>query len=416
MKIFDTDSWQEVWQTITRNRTRSMLTGFGVFWGVFMLIILMGVGSGFRNGVETQREGVNVNSVVFYPDLTGEPYKGYRKGRWWRMDSRDLVSIREKASSVEFISPTLSNWNSSTVRDRKQGSFRSQGVMPDFFEIQRVDMLWGRLLNQIDVDQRRKVCVIGEGVYETLFNKGEDPVGQEIMVDGHYFRVTGVVRARSDYMSVSVPHESVYIPFSTMRQLFVQGDYFHTLMCAAKKGRPAAMVEQEVGAILRANHDIAPTDTKALGSFNVEERLNMIGALFTGVDALVLIVGLGALLSGIIGISNIMLVSVRERTREIGVRRALGARPRDILRQVMSESLVLTALAGVLGFLVGVGLLAAVSQAMQSSSGGMFGPPLISFNLALGAMGILVVSGVAAGAMPAMKALQIKAIDALRDE
>ncbi len=419
--MFDLDNWQEIWQTITRNKTRSFLTGFGVFWGIFMLVILMGIGSGFKGGVQAQLDSIDANTAAFYARPTSEPYAGYRKGRTWQLNTRDLALIREKAPSVEYIAPMVSGPRSTdnTVRGMKTGTYSSQGVVSDFFLIQKMEVLYGRTINPVDVQERRKVCVIGEEVYETLFEVGENPLGQQVRLNGRYFQVVGVVRPGGGWIQ-SNPRTTLYLPFSTMQQTFIRGDYFHMLVCTARPRSSATTVEQEVIEVLKTNHDIAPNDEKAIGSFNLEREFQMYGNLFLGVDVLVLIVGLGALFSGIIGISNIMLVTVRERTREIGVRRALGARPWNILAQIMSESVVLTAIAGLLGFLLAVGILAGITQAMSMApdTGEMsiFGPPLISFNLALGAMAILIVSGAIAGLMPALKALQIKAIDALRDE
>ncbi len=419
--MFDLDNWQEIWHTITRNKTRSFLTGFGVFWGIFMLIILMGIGSGFRSGIGSMFDGLNVNSCYFYTRNTSEAYGGYRKGRRWLMDENDLELLRRNAVSVEYISPMVGGPRDegNTVRENKSGTYNNQGVMPDFFLITRMTILYGREINSVDVENRRKVCVIGNEVYETLFDKGEDPSGQYIRVNGIYFQVAGVIQYEGAAIATN-PTQTIYIPFTTMLQTFSRGGQFGTLICTAKPGYPAAVVEQEVKSIIKAAHDISPTDETALGSWNVEEEVRQIRGLFTGIDLLVLIVGLSALLSGIIGIANIMLVTVRERTREIGVRRALGAKPSVIIRQIMSESIVLTGIAGLLGFILATGILIAVSQAMSAGpdSGEMqvFGPPLISFNLALGAMAILIASGALAGLMPAMKALQIKAIDAIRDE
>lgn len=419
--MFDLDNWQEIWHTITRNRTRSILTGFGVFWGIFMLILLMGVGSGFTGGMKEEIETLDANTVAFVPRQTSEPYAGYRKGRRWQLDSRDLTTVRRKALSVDRISPVIYGPRSdeNAVRGLKTGTYTNLGVTPDYFILEKKEILYGRTLNALDVDGRRKVCVIGEEVYQTLFEVDEDPLGQQIRLNGRFFAVVGVVRANSSMTTNT--GTAIFLPFTTMQQTFTRGDTFHQLMCTPVPGFTATMVEDEVNALLRENHDIAPNDEKAVGSFSLEREFKMFNGLFTAVDALVLVVGLGALLSGIIGISNIMLVTVRERTREIGVRRALGAAPRNILAQIMSESVVLTAIAGLLGFLLAVGILAAISQAMSGAPSGdgggiSFGPPLISFNLALGAMALLIVSGAVAGLMPTLKALQIKAIDAIRDE
>ena len=420
--MFDLDNWQEIWATITRNKVRSILTGFGVFWGLFMLIILMGVGSGLRGGIGAQFDGFNVNSCMFYTSRTSEAYKGYRKGRRWSMNSKDIQLIRQNAPSVEFVSPMLfGNYaENNTVRGRKSGSYNNQGILPDFFRVSQMDIYYGREINNVDIDNRRKVCVIGTEVYETLFDKGENPLGQYIRLNGIYFQVVGVMRAMSQNYFGSNPRNTVYIPFSTMQQTFMRGDRFWNMICTAKPGYPASVVEEEVKNIIKAAHDISPSDQTAMGSWNIEKQFKQFQGLFTGIDFLVWFVGIGALLSGIIGISNIMLVTVRERMREIGVRRALGAKPFIIIRQIMSESLVLTSIAGLLGFMVAVGILILVSQIMSFAPDNgefkVFGPPLISFKLALTAMGILIVSGAIAGLMPAVKALQIKAIDAIRDE
>ena len=419
--MFDLDSWQEIWATITKNKTRSFLTGFGVFWGLLMLILLMGVGSGFSNGIRSTFGGLNVNSCVFYANRTSEAYKGYRKGRTWSMNNNDLTLLRRNAVSVDLISPMINGpgGTDNVVRDNRGGSYSSRGVMPEFFPINQITALQGRSLNRVDVENRRKVCTIGNEVYETLFDRGESPLGQYIRVNGIYFQVVGVVGSDGETLS-SNPPKTVYIPFTTMQQTFARGDQFTNLICTARDGYPASVVEDEVKSIVKAAHDIAPDDRTAIMSWNVEEEFKQIRAMFAGINFLVLIVGLSALLSGIIGITNIMLVTVRERTREIGVRRALGARPHNILVQIMSESVVLTGIAGLLGFIVAVGILIVANQILGAAPDDgefrPFGSPLISFRLALGAMALLIVSGAAAGLMPALKALKIKAIDALRDE
>jgi putative ABC transport system permease protein len=417
--MFDIDKWREIWATITRNKTRSILTAFGVSWGLFMFIILVGFGNGFQQGVMNQFDGFASNSCFFFADRTSEAYNGNRKGRWWHMNSRDLVLIREKAKSVEYISPMLFG-DGASVRGNKKGNYDACGVFPAQFEMQKMTMLYGRLINDIDIEQRRKICVIGKQVYETLFNIGENPIGQSIRVGGLYYQVLGVAQAVSPNMSVgSYPPETVYIPFTTMQQTTSRGDAFWFMGCTAKPGYAAAMVEEEVRLIVKANHDISPTDAKAMGSFNIEEQFQMVNNLFLGINIVIWVVGMGALLSGVIGISNIMLVTVRERMREIGVRRAIGASPFAILSQILSESLVLTTIAGLAGFLVGVLVLTVMQTIMgaaPSGEGGLVLIPFVSFNLALVAMAILIVSGLIAGTMPALKALSIKAIDAIRDE
>ena len=416
--MFDIDKWKEIWVTITRNKARSIFTAFGVSWGLLMFIILVGFGNGFRKGVEDIFGGIAPNASFFISGRTSEPYKGFRKDRYWSMNNHDLRVIKEKVRSVEYVSPMIFSGGNS-VRGNKTGSYTACGVYPDQFEIQKMDILYGRLINSIDIENRRKVCVIGKEVYETLFNIGENPIGENIRVNGLYYQVVGVAHPVSENVNIgSYPPQTVYIPFSTAQQTASRGDTFDFFGCIVKSGYEVEFAEEEIKQILRENHDISPTDPKAVESFSLEKELRMFYNLFTGINWLIWIVGLGALLSGVIGISNIMLVTVRERMREIGVRRALGASPFNIMSQILSESFVLTSIAGMAGFLFGVLVLAVLEQAMSSGGGGggITIIPFVSFNLALVAMGVLILSGILAGIMPAMKALRIKAIDAIRDE
>lgn len=423
--MFDLDNWQEIWSTITRNKLRSFLTGFGVFWGIFMLIILIGVGNSLQGGIYSNFEGFASNSCFMWTNQTSEAYKGFRKGRWWSMKVQDINLIKKRANTVEYISPMLfiGGGDKNVVRGVKSGSYSVTGIYPDHFKIQSQHVLAGRLLNEIDEQEKRKVCVIGRGVYETLYDKGEDPVGSFLKVNGLYFRVIGVIRPKSRANIGGNVEESIFLPFSTTQVAFKQGQNIWFMACTAKPGYSVSETEEEVKSIVKAAHDISPTDEKALVSMNVEKQFKIFQNLFLGIDFLIWIVGLGALMSGIIGISNIMLVTVKERTKEIGVKRALGAKPIRIIVQIMSESFTLTAIAGTAGFLFGVFILELVYMGMTSmmtmeSTGQntFFIPPFVSFWTAIAAMGVLIVSGVIAGFMPAMRAMKIKAIDAIREE
>jgi putative ABC transport system permease protein len=420
MRIFDIDSWHEIWATITRNKFRSIATGFGVFWGLFMLIVLLAIGNKLTQGIMANMEGVATNSVFFMPERTSEPYKGYRKGRYWQFNSSDLQLIRERAHTVDLISPLLwgDRGDKNTVRGMKSGTYGFQGCYPALFDIQPVDILYGRVFNEIDTDERRKVCIIGKTVYETLFAPGEDPLGEMIRLNGIYFQVIGVIDPKSGFSVGGRVEETVYLPFTTQQMMFSRGDRFWFLACTAKQGYSGSQVEVEVRNILKSAHSISPTDDNAVRAMNLELMFKMYNGLFIGVNILMWIVGLGALFSGIIGISNIMLVTVRERMREIGVRRALGAKPGDIIMQIMSESFVLTSIAGLIGFICGVGASLLVEKFNFGEGGLMIntGKPVVSFTLALVAMAVLIVSGVLAGLLPAWRALKIKAIDAIRDE
>lgn len=418
--MFDLDNWQEIWTTITRNKLRSFLTGFGVFWGIFMLILLIGAGNSLQGGISKNFDGFASNSCFFWTGRTSEAYKGYRKGRTWSMNVRDMDLIRRKATSVEYISPMLfiGGGEKNAVRGHKSGTYDVRGIYPEHFKIEGQHIMSGRLFNELDEQGSRKVCVIGKQVYETLFKPGESAIGQYIRVNGIYFQVIGVIRPKSRASIGGNVEESIYLPFSTTQRAFNQGQDIWFIACTAKPGYPASMVEEEVKSIIKTAHDISLTDDKAMGSVNIEKQFQIFQNLFLGIDFLIWIVGLGALFSGIIGISNIMLVTVRERTREIGVRRAIGAKPMTIMIQILSESFVLTAIAGFAGFLFGISILELVYRAMTAgvSEEVFFVPPLVSFWTAIVAMLIIIFSGVLAGLMPALRALRVKAIDAIRDE
>jgi putative ABC transport system permease protein len=421
--MFDIDRWQEIWITITRNKTRSFLTGFGVFWGIFMLVILLGSGTGFKDGIMDNVEGFATNSVFFYTERTSEPYKGYKKGRGWAMHNRDLEVIRAKAQGVRYLSPMdmQRGGQNNVVKDHKAGTYGVRGIFPDYFHIETQHILQGRLINDIDIREVRKVCVIGHIVHEVLFDAGEDPIGKYIRVNGIYYQVIGVVNPRARGISIGGrTAESVMVPFTTLQQTMGTGDRFWFLCATAQDGYSCDRLSEDIKDILKEQNDISPTDSQAVGGFNLSKQFETFNMLFLGINFLVWLVGMGTLLAGIIGVSNIMMVTVRERTNEIGVRRALGAKPFNIISQVMSEGLLLTAIAGLTGLCSGVFMLDMIGRAMLSDGGTsestFFNPPQIDIGTAIAATVILLISGLLAGLIPAWRAMQIKAIDAIREE
>ena len=418
--IFDIDQWYEIWVTITRNKVRSLLTGFGVFWGIFMLVVMLGSGQGLQNGIMRQVEGFATNTAFFYADRTSKPYKGFRKGRRWDMHNRDIEAVRTIAENAEYISPMIFGGQSegNVVFGDRAGAYNVRGAFPDYAMVEKQRFTAGRFINGVDILHKRKVCVIGTRVSEEMFKKGENPIGQLLRVRGIYFRVVGVCEGVSRLSIGGRPSETVILPFTTFQQAYNQGDVVHFLAVTSKKGVKIDDLEAEVKAILRQQNKIDPTDEQAVGSFNVEKEFNMFNMLFLGINMLVWIVGMGTLFAGIVGVSNIMLVTVRERTREIGVRRALGAKPMRILGQVLTESLVLTAIAGLLGLVVGVALLDGVSSLLNAnpSPDTFFWGLGIKFGTAIRATVVLLVCGLLSGVIPAWRALKIKAIDAIREE
>lgn len=419
--MFDADRWVEIWVTITRNKTRSVLTCFGVFWGILMLVILLGSGAGMKNGMFAGIEGFATNSVFMWTDRTSEPYKGFNKGRFWNLRNRDVENIKQNVAGVEYISPVI--WGARSEKNvvfgQKTGTYTIKGLYPEYFNIESQTIHYGRVFNEIDQLEKRKVCIIGIDVNNVLFN-GADPCGEYIRANGLYYQVIGVVEAKSPNISIGGRSgESVFIPFSTMQQTLNQGDILHFLCMSIKTNYNVKQILDEVTGLIKANNSIAPTDPQAIGIMNLAAEFETFSDLFAGIDILVWIVGMGTLLAGIIGVSNIMMVTVKERTKEIGVRRALGAKPWNIISQVMSESLMLTALAGLMGLSLGVFILDVVDKLISSqpaSRDTFFLNPEVSIQTAVAATIVLLISGLLAGLIPAWRAMQIKAIDAIREE
>ncbi len=417
--MFDLDRWTEIWVTITRNKARSLLTCFGVFWGILMLVILLGSGRGMQNGIMRSVNGFATNSAFFFADRTSESYKGFNKGRQWDMRNRDVESIRREVKELSAISPII--WGNSSdkniVYGMMSGTFNVKGVHPDYFQIETQKLFHGRLLNEVDERERRKVCLIGTKVKEVLF-KEEDPCGSYIRVNGIYYQVVGVVQQRASGVNIGGrSEESVFLPFSTMQQTLNQGDIIHFLCVAAKPDVQMLPVINKIKSIIKEQNFISPTDPQAVSAINLAAQFETFNNAFLGIDILIWIVGVGTLLAGIIGVSNIMMVTVKERTKEIGVRRALGAKPWNIISQIMSESLLITAMAGLMGLTVGVFLLDVVDQLIGDPVGEtMLLHPAVSIQVALAATSILLLAGLLAGLIPAWRAMQIKAIDAIREE
>lgn len=415
--MFDLDRFQEIWITITHNKSRSVLTAFGVFWGMFMLVAMVGAGVALERGMTSQIEGFATNSAFIWTNRTSEPYKGFRKGRSWDMENSDIELLANTVPEIQYLAPVIFGGNSTNnvTRDDKAGSYNVKGNYPSYNMIDNQKILKGRYINDFDIAEKRKVCVIGERVYEVMFPHDEDPIGKSLQVNGIYFQVVGVTRGTSNVNIGGDSQETVVLPFSTMQQAFNIGKTVHFLAVTAQPGVKVSVVEEKVKSVLKAAHEISPTDETAVGGMNIEDQFTMFLYLGIGIGSLIWIVGLGTLFAGAVGVSNIMLVTVKERTREIGVRRALGATPNNIVGQILTESMVLTFLAGTAGLMFGVGMLSLVGKLMESTDG-FFKDPQIGFGVGVGALVILLVIGAFAGFIPANRAMKIRPIEAIREE
>jgi putative ABC transport system permease protein len=417
--MFDLDRLQEIWVTITRNKVRSFLTCFGVFWGIFMLMIMLGAGHGLERGMMKNIDGFATNSCFMGAGTTALPYKGFQKGRSWNIHNRDLDILLQTTPEIDCLSPMLfgGRSNNNVVFNDNSGSYNVRGLHANYIKIEQQRMLFGRFINDIDILHARKVCVIGTTVYEELFPTKGNPLGKYIRINGIYYQVVGVSSGVSSVSIGGRSEESVIIPFTTMQQINNQGDVIHMLAATTHPDQPVKLMEEKMKETLKANNNIAPEDMQAIWGFNLEDQFNIFKYLFIGIAIVIWFVGSGTLIAGIIGVSNIMMVTVKERTKEIGIRRALGAKPRTIMGQILSETLVLTAIAGLSGLCFGVLCLhLADVYWLQEAENVFLSEPVISFGTAVTSTIILLICGLFAGSIPATRALRIKAIDAIREE
>ena len=416
MKLrFDIDTYREILDTLTRNKSRSLLTGFGVFWGVVMLIGLMGGGQGLKEMLENEFAGFATNSALIWSQPTTKPYKGFRKGRQWEMVYKDVDRLKAQVPELDIVTPMVSRWGNSAVYGDKRNSCHMSGVMPEYAQVMEPKIVYGRYLNDVDLKMHRKVCVIGKKVYKELFPGGGDPCGKMIRVDSVYYRVVGV-----DYKDGGVningrSEEAVTVPLTLMQQTYNMGNQVHIISVTAKPGVVMSDITDRMREVIARAHTIDPADEQGVMVFNTELLFSMMDNLFKGVNFLIWLVGLGTLLAGAIGVSNIMMVTVRERTTEIGIRRAIGATPKMILSQIISESVVLTLVAGMSGILFGV-LILQLIELGNTEDGILKAHFQVGFWTAIMAAVAISVMGVLAGLAPAARAMSIKPVDAMRDE
>ena len=414
----DLDSYREILDTLTRNKARSFLTGFGVFWGVFMLIGLMGGGKAMREQLDNTFEGFAQNTIIIGANQTTKPYKGFRKGRWWSMDYKDIERLKQRVPELKVAVPMIfSSWGGSNTAyygDQKT-SPRIQGTVPDLAKVMEPKMYYGRYLNEMDVREHRKVCVIGKKIYKDLFKGGGDPCGKKIRVDSTYFEVIGVNYSTSNVSFNGRAEEQITMPITLMQALFNRGNEVDLIAAVGREGVVMSKITDRIRETVARAHYVDPTDEQGAMIFNTELLFQLMDNMFKGVNFLIWLVGLGTLLAGAIGVSNIMMVTVRERTTEIGIRRAIGATPKMILSQIISESILLTLVAGMSGILFGVMILQMLEVA-NTEDGIVNTHFQVGFWTAILAAVVVCTVGVLAGLAPAARAMSIKPVDAMRDE
>jgi putative ABC transport system permease protein len=411
--MFDLDKWQEILGTMRRNKLRTFLTAFGVFWGIFMLVLLLGAGKGMENGVWKEFGSGAKNSLFVSAGKTSLPWQGLKPGREIKFTNDDLEAIRRQVDGVELLATrNRLSGEYTIINGTKNGSYQVFGANAEFFQINGEQLARGRLLSPLDGIEQRKVIVLGEKVHKVLFGDSSG-IGKYVQVKGVFFRVVGTFTNTGNN---GRNEERAFVPFTTFQTTFNQYNQVQRIGVSSRKGTPVKELEEQVRQLLARRHQFDPADKQALELDNNEEEVARFEGLFRGIQLFVSVIGVLTLVAGVVGVSNIMLIIVQERTREIGVRKALGATPWSIISMIVQESVVITSVSGYLGLLAGVALLDAVRYALEQAGGtsSYFDHPQVNLAVALSATALLVVAGAVAGLVPATKAANVKPIEALR--
>ena len=420
--MFSRDRWSEIIEALTANWFRTVLTAFGVLWGIFILVILLAAGKGLENGVKQGFSGIATNTMFMWTQVASKPYKGMPKGRRYSFKIDDVTAIKDQVPGLRFVSPRnqLGGFGgaNNVVRGLNTGAFNVYGDYPEIIQQEPMDITSGRFLNYSDIDEKRKVAIIGNGVEAALYDIGEDPLGTYIKINGVNFMVIGTYKKKSQGGDAEEGQKEIYVPFTAFSQAFNRGNDVGWMAITAKDGNSITNLKNDIIDIIKSRHTIHPEDDRAVGHFDLYQEFSKVNGLFVALKAVAYFVGVLVLLSGIIGISNIMLIVVKERTNEIGVRRALGATPWSIRGQILMESIFLTIISGMAGIILATSVIWLVNLQLSNmdTSEMMFLNPSVNLGVVTVALAILIISGLLAGLIPAQQAIKVKPVDALRTE
>lgn len=419
--MFNKDRWNEILESLNANPFRTLLTAFGVFWGIFILVILLSLTKGLRNGVSKDFGDFATNSMFMWGQGTSKPYKGLPKGRYVRFKVQDVALLKEKIPELKYVSPRgqLGGYQgaNNVVRNDKTGAFTVSGDYPEFIKQQPMDILGGRFISYSDINDKRKAVVIGSGVVSSLFDPGEDPIGEYLKINGVNFMVIGSFKAPGNSGNNEELANTIYVPFTTFNQVFNRGDEVGWMAITAHDEYSITSLKPKILELMRVQRSIHPDDQRAIGNFDRAEAFGRITGLFDILKFVGFFVGGLILASGMIGVINILLISVKERTNEIGVRRALGATPWQIRGQIVQESLVLTLFSGMWGVACGAGAIWLMNYGLDLNGPvDNFASPSVNIGVIVISLFILILSGILAGLFPAVRATKIKPVDALRTD
>jgi putative ABC transport system permease protein len=409
--IFDKDTWQEIYGVLRKNVLRTIITMIGVMWGIFLLVVLLGAAKGVENKFNKEIGDLATNSVFVWGQASGMPFGGFQEGRPMRLKLSDTEVIKEQIEGIEHVVPRNQN-QGTVVRNFLDGNYSVTGDYPLLDEVQKKNLIYGRFINDNDIDLSRKVAVISQDVYEDLFEIEEYPVGEFIAINKINYKVIGVFKKSN---MGGGPREDIHVPFTTFQKIYNQGNNIGWMIITAKPEYDISQVEADVKLLLKNLHDVHPEDSRAFGSFNLGEEFAKVTRFLTGMQFLTIFVGLSTLIAGIFAIGNILLITVKERTQEIGIRRALGAKPWEIKTQIIMESVTLSLLAGILGIIGGGGVLYLLNTMFSGPNSALINPS-VNISTILAALFTLVTLGTLIGLIPASKAVKIRPIEALRDE
>ena len=419
--MFNRDRWNEILEVLTANWIRTLLTAFGVFWGIFILILLLAAGKGLENGIKNDFGDIATNTMFMWTQTVTKSYQGMSKGRQFSYRLKDVEDIWNNVDNLRFVSPRnqIGGWRgaANVIRGIETGAFDVYGDYPEIIKQDPMEIVEGRFINHSDIEQKRKVAIIGQGVKTSLYEKGEDILGTYIKINGVNFMVIGSYKKKASGGDSEENQKQIYVPFTSFSQAFNRGDRVGWMAITAKDGTPITEIKSQIFDIVKKNHKIHPDDNRAVGHFDLYEQYNRVESLFMALKVIAYFVGTLVLLSGVIGVSNIMLIVVKERTKEIGIRRAVGATPSKIRAQILTESVFLTIIAGMAGIAFGAFLIYGLNYALDMADPiDMFANPSVNLGVVTTALIILVASGLLAGMIPAQTAIKLKPVDALRTE